>query len=351
MTHSPKSEFLFASSENAYLKLKEGLEQYDQWVLLMDENTEKKCKSEFLHRLDQVPNLELSITPGEHQKNLDVCQDLWAEMMDKNMTRNTALVNLGGGLISDLGGYVAACYKRGIDFYNVPTTLLAMVDAAYGGKTAVNFNGIKNQIGIFKNAKCILFDTIYLQTLPETQLISGFAEILKHALIDDSELWKTIRSRDQLKSEDLDHYINRSIQIKTNITDQDPLEQNIRKKLNFGHSIGHAFESILVDDDRVFHGQAIAAGMICEAYISVDLGLLERASLNEIESVILNHFGKLSLNEVSDKEILKCLSFDKKNHSAKLNFTLISDIGSSVIDQSVPEDKVIASLKHYRQLA
>lgn len=314
---------------------------YASCFFLVDENTRRHC----LPKLDfDFPVIE--IKAGEVHKNINTCQEIWSALFDQKADRKSLLINLGGGVIGDMGGFCAATFKRGIDFVQMPTTLLAQVDASVGGKLGIDFQSIKNGIGIFKNPAAVFVDTLFLKTLPERELRSGFAELIKHALIADPPLWKALIKMENLSQFPIEKWINRAIEIKLEIVLSDPFEKNIRKALNFGHTIGHAVESWSWQTDRpLLHGEAIAFGMMCEARLSHLRGGLPDFQLEEILRFLKKHFGKISLPENAFEDLLAFMRQDKKNEQGAINFTLLSSIGSFVIDQFCEESLILEILK------
>ncbi|MBH70361.1 MAG: 3-dehydroquinate synthase [Flavobacteriales bacterium] len=297
--------------------------KYSNVAILVDENSKKFC-------LDKLPKIKNAITielnSGENYKNLSSCDFIWQQLVKHEFDRKSLMLNLGGGFIGDIGGFCASTYKRGIDFIHIPTTLLSMVDASIGGKTGVNFNNIKNLVGVFNNPKSILINPEFLKTLNDQELKSGFAEVVKHALIYDLSLWNQITST---KFEDFnwEGIIAQSIQIKNKIILQDPLEKGERKKLNFGHTYGHAIESYYIDQGiPILHGEAIFIGMILET----DISFLSEKKKDEIKNFIIKNF---KLPQIPKKsELIKYMRNDKKNSSKKINFSLLTNIGESKID-------------------
>jgi len=298
---------------------------------LVDENTKRDC----LFKLPQIENaLIIEIKSGEEYKNLSTCNFIWEQLTINNFDRNALLINLGGGVIGDIGGFCAATYKRGVEFIHIPTTLLAMVDASVGGKLGVDFNGLKNQVGLFSNPKFVIINPIFLQTLPEEELKSGFAEVVKHALITDKDLWKKIINT-PFNNLDWKAITYTSLQIKNKIVISDPKEKGERKKLNFGHTFGHAIESYYLEKGTpILHGEAIFIGIILESEMS-DLTQSEK---NEIKNYILSNFG---LPYTPKKSYLhKFLLNDKKNQEGKINFSLLKGIGNCTIDNLFTEDEL-----------
>ena len=315
--------------ENSLSKL--NVKSYSKVAILVDENTKKDC----LHKLPNIEKLIIiEIPSGERNKNITTCNIIWEELTNNEFDRDSILINLGGGVIGDIGGFCASTYKRGIDFIHIPTTLLAMVDASIGGKLAVDFNNLKNHIGLFSNPKSVIIDPNFLDTLTENQLISGFAEVVKHALISDKNLWETIKET-PFKKLAWVKIITISAELKNRIILNDPKEKGERKKLNFGHTFGHAIESYYLEKGTpILHGEGVFMGMILETEIS----LLSNLEKNEIKNYILSNFG---LPYTPPKaELLKFLKNDKKNKSKKINFSLLNGIGKCTIDNLLTENEL-----------
>jgi len=304
---------------------------YSQVAILVDENTKRDC----LHKLPKIENaLIIEIKSGEEYKNISTCNFIWEQLTINNFDRNTLLINLGGGVIGDMGGFCAATYKRGLEFIHIPTTLLAMVDASVGGKLGIDFKGLKNQIGLFNNPKAVLISPEFLETLAESELKSGFAEVVKHALISDNSLWVKLKNT-PFTDLDWEDIIDTSIQIKNKILLADPFEKGERKKLNFGHTFGHAIESYYLEKGTpISHGEAVFMGMILETEIS-DLSETDK---NEIKNYVLSNF---ALPYTPKKTYLhKFLINDKKNQDGKINFTLLSGIGNCSFDNLFSLDEL-----------
>jgi 3-dehydroquinate synthase len=304
---------------------------YSMVAILVDENTKREC----LSLLPKINNsIIIEVPSGEAKKNISTCNTIWEKLSINNFDRNSVLINLGGGVIGDMGGFCAASYKRGIDFIQIPTTLLAMVDASIGGKIGINFNGLKNQIGLFSNPKSVIINPIFLKTLSRNQLQSGFAEVIKHSLITNKKHWE-ILSNTSFKDLDWQHIIDISIQIKNTIVKADPLEKNNRKKLNFGHTYGHAIESYYLEEKKpILHGESVLMGIILEC----ELSLLSQNEKIEIKNYLIKNF---QLPDIPSKnKLMKFLINDKKNKEAKINFTLLNGIGNCTIDNLFTEDEL-----------
>jgi len=307
--------------ENSLSKL--DISGYSKVAILVDENTKRNC----LPKLPQLENsIIIEVTSGEKNKSISSCNYIWEQLSEHNFDRDSLLINLGGGVIGDMGGFAASTYKRGIDFIQVPTTLLAMVDASVGGKLGVDFNGLKNQIGLFNNPESVLIFPEFLETLPENQLKSGYAEVVKHALIADKNLWEEIISV-PYNEMNWGEIIETSINIKNKIVLSDPYEKGERKKLNFGHTFGHAVESYYLEKGTpILHGEAVLMGILLE----VEISLVSQEQNNEIKNYILSNFSLPFTPKKSD--LLPFLMNDKKNKVGKVNFSLLTNIGSCRLD-------------------
>lgn len=320
-----------------------------QVAVLVDENTQEHC----LPLIQEVvpPDYTLiEIKSGEVNKNLDTCAQIWQQLTEQHFDRKALFINLGGGVIGDMGGFCAATYKRGISFVNVPTTLLAQVDASVGGKLGIDFNGFKNHIGLFQEPQQVLIDASFLKTLPERELRSGFAEVVKHALIHDSAYWNKLRSV-ALANQPWGEHIRHSVRVKSWVVDQDFKEGGLRKILNFGHTVGHAVESCFLESETpLLHGEAIAVGMIAEAYLSVKHASLSTEEAEEIEDFILAIFGKVHIPSDSLKSITHAANQDKKNQQGTILCSLLDKIGKARFDVPVTESAIREALEYYQRL-
>ncbi len=337
----------------AYESLNTHLKQMDYSIIfiLVDENTHQHCLSSFMSQIQGDYSFEIiEIEAGEIHKTIETCTQVWEVLSELNADRKSLLINLGGGVVTDLGGFVASAYKRGIHFINVPTTLLAMVDASIGGKTGVDLGVLKNQIGVINQPEMVLIVSDFLKTLDGRQLNSGFAEVLKHGLIQSKRYWE--RSKNLSAFNAMDDIIYESVGIKNEVVLQDPTEQNIRKILNFGHTLGHAIESYFLEDKngkQLLHGEAIAAGMILEAFLSHKTSGLAKEALEDIKVTFINRYGKVSFSDTDIESILALLKFDKKNSHGNINFALIKNIGHAVIDVQVPQDLYAQAFAYYKE--
>jgi 3-dehydroquinate synthase len=340
--------------------LKDNKEKYSRIFVLCDENTVGKCFPVIQHFFTDAIH-KIVIPAGERNKNIHSCVKVWEYMHQSGGDRNSLLINLGGGMITDLGGFAASTYLRGIKYINIPTSLLGMVDASAGGKTGIDLGSYKNTIGTFAFPEIVFVDPLFLDTLPFRYLKDGIAEMLKHGLISSPDLWKTLAS--ELKSntntenspllkEKIILLLDESIRIKVTVTSIDPFEKGVRKILNFGHTIGHAIEtySLRHDTDPLSHGEAIAAGMICETFLSGKLTGLSSAEQEEIISVLSNFYPWCKLPEDSFHDILQLTRFDKKVESGKNHFTLLNKIGEAVADRDCSSELILESLFYYNNV-
>lgn len=324
---------------------------YSQISVLTDENTSKYCLPEIMEVLP-VNTLQIQVHSGEEHKHLQTCTTIWEALTMEGFDRKSLLINLGGGVITDMGGFCAATYKRGITFINIPTTLLSQVDASVGGKLGVDFNGFKNHIGLFQEPEAVLIDPLFLDTLPEAELRSGYAEVVKHALIADSGHWKKLLETNW-QEQDWQQIINHSVAIKHRITTEDPTEKGLRKVLNFGHTVGHAVESYFLEPEhgekKLLHGEAVAIGMICETYLSQQKSGLTNAAVKEICQYISNIWPFISIHEKAFELIMDLALQDKKNEKGVINCTLLSQIGEAVINRAINRNEIEKSLNWYNK--
>lgn len=318
--------------------------------VLADSNTVRQCLPLLEKQLPADYKL-IEIPAGEEYKTLSSCDTVWCELTEQHADRHALLVNVGGGVVTDLGGFAAALYKRGIRFVQVPTTLLAQVDASVGGKTGVDFQGYKNQLGVFQEPAGVFIEPQFLQTLEPRQVKSGYAEVIKHWLIADAEGFNTNRRLGWL-TDDWTPIIRDSVVLKQRIVAEDPLEAGPRKLLNFGHTVGHALESYLLTQPsrEVLHGEAVAAGLVCESWLSVQHGLLDADELDKIETFVFSVFDKIPFVSLETEAIAEFALQDKKNNGATINCTLLNGIGNGVYDQAVTLSEIAESLRYYQRL-
>lgn len=320
---------------------------YSCICVLMDENTEVYCyplieKSLPAHKIIRVKS-------GEEHKDVTTCSLIWEQLTEFKIDRHGLLIILGGGVLGDMGGFCAATYKRGIDFLLMPTTLLSQVDASVGGKLGIDFQHFKNHIGLFQEPASTLICADFLKTLPERELRSGFAEVIKHCLISDKLMWDKLRIK-TLKDQDWETLVTHSVNFKWSVVNEDPREKGLRKVLNFGHTVGHAVEGyFLKQGNRIYHGEAIAIGMICESFLAHKKGFLDNESLDQMSVYLLKIFGKVELPQ-DHGPILEGMLQDKKNKSNKILMALTRGIGQAIWDIEIREEEIKSSLTYYTSL-
>lgn len=321
--------------------------------ILCDENTAGQCLPELMA---QVPMLEaarpVQVRSGEQSKDLEVCRALWSHLADHHADRSAILVNLGGGVVTDLGGFVAATFKRGIRYLNIPTTVMGMVDAAIGGKTAIDLHGVKNLVGTFTQPEGTYLHAPFLRTLGKREVLNGVAEMVKHGLVLDATHWNEVRRAPLHDLEALAPLIAHSAGLKATLVAQDTLEQGPRKLLNFGHTIGHALEAFSMEGQQrsLLHGEAVAIGMVCAAWLSWRMELLDRDRMNAVEEHLMELFPAFSFQETDKHRIIELMRNDKKNAGGEFRFTLLTGIGSARVDVPVTAAQVAEALEHYRLL-
>ncbi len=328
-------------------RFNELIASYDpsQIIAIVDENTAPYLGE--VHLITDINIDAVQLPSGEEYKNIQTVAAIWKDLTENHFRRDGLIINLGGGVITDMGGFAAATYKRGVDFINIPTTLLAMVDAAIGGKTGIDFFEFKNQVGVIKEAKAVFCDIAFLQTLPKEELMSGFAEVLKHGLIVDSKYFDycTYTEFDQLKWEKV---VEGSVRIKGEIVAQDPTEKGMRKLLNFGHTIGHALESHRLEQGSpILHGFGVVAGMLMETKISFDKELINAHYFEKIVNALDKLYERISISTDDVEPMLERMKNDKKNHDENINFTLLEGLGKGIFNQSATEEEIRAAIQWY----
>jgi 3-dehydroquinate synthase len=324
----------------------------DQLYILTDDNTHELCLP-LLKGIDSMANAHhIIIGAGDVNKNLKTLSDVWQVLSDGGATRHSLLICVGGGMVTDLGGFAASTFKRGIKYINIPTTLLAMVDAAVGGKTAINFNGLKNEIGVFQPAFRVLLETEFLKTLDKHNIYSGYAEMLKHGLISDHNTLNELLAfdTDNIDYAQLKQLVGQSVAVKENIVKKDPKEQGIRKALNLGHTIGHAFESLALSQQRpVLHGYAVAWGLVCELYLSHVNVQFPRDVMRRVIHFVHEHYGSFTFTCDDYDQLYEFMLHDKKNKGGVINFTLLNDIGELRLNQTATQSIIYETLDFYRE--
>ncbi len=322
---------------------------YNQVFIIVDEHTRADCLPFLEKQMGSVPYNIIEIQSGEINKTITTCSQIWQKMIEWGGGRRDLTINLGGGVIGDMGGFCACTFKRGMDFIQMPTTLLSQVDASVGGKLGIDFAEIKNSIGLFKNPLAVMVWPEFLKTLSLRELRSGFAEVIKHSLIADATQWSELRQIENMEVAHAVKFLEKSILIKKSIVEADPFESGLRKVLNFGHTIGHALESNALNTDQpLLHGEAIAAGMICESYLSLEKGLLPQ-DLDQITQFLLKQYGKCEFGTDSYPKLMALMQQDKKNDTTEINFTMLKSPGEALFNQVASEADIIASLEYYRQ--
>jgi len=329
--------------------------EHDKVFVLVDETTEKTCWP-LINRFLSLRNAQLIVIGStDVHKNLETLSLVWKSLGEGGATRHSCLINLGGGMVTDLGGFAAATFKRGIDFINIPTTLLAMVDASVGGKTGINFNGLKNEIGAFREAHCVILNTTFLKTLDADNIRSGYAEMLKHGLINTERMWAELVSfplaelpNPQYLSQ-LQRMVADSVKVKEHVVNVDPRENGIRKALNFGHTFGHAFESWALKHNPILHGYAVAFGMVCELYLSAIKTNFPSDKMRQTVAFIKENYGTLNITCDDYEELIELMTHDKKNKAGVINFTLLGGIGDVKINQTATEEEMKEALDFLRE--
>ncbi|ACU03728.1 3-dehydroquinate synthase [Pedobacter heparinus] len=326
-------------------------EKYSKIFVFADTHTSELCLPLFREMMDDFNGFDLIETdPGEENKNIDFCIGIWKTLLDFGADRKCLMVNLGGGVITDMGGFVASTYKRGIDFINIPTTLLSQVDASVGGKTGIDVDNVKNMVGTFTLPQSVFIETKFLKTLPQRELLSGFAEMIKHGLIVDRTYYNDLKSSNYLQISA--QAIYRSVEIKNEVVTEDPHEKGLRKILNYGHTIGHAVEtySLINDTQPLTHGEAIAVGMICEAFLSSNNNTLSADDLKDITDYISTLYPAYRIKEDSFKQLLEFMQSDKKNENGQIMFSLLSTIGKCDYNCRVSEKDILESFAYFNRI-
>ena len=320
--------------------------------ILTDELTKKYCLPRLMKEDAFRGSYNITIPNGDEHKTLESAVKIWTYLTENGATRSSILINLGGGMITDIGGFVASTFKRGMEYINVSTTLLGAIDAATGGKTGINFRGLKNEIGTFAPAKAVLIDIDFFRTLDDKNLRSGYAEMVKHALIDSRESWNEIMQFDleNFDFEKLKPLLQKNIEIKERIVEQDPKERGIRKALNLGHTFGHAFETLSYRiGEPVLHGYAVIWGLLCELYLShIKLGF-PKEDIRKLRTLIREYYGSFYFDCKHYETLYELMTHDKKNESADINFTLLSNIGEIHINQTASKEEIFECMDYLRE--
>jgi len=353
MTSIQSTNYSIHFDDDGYLQVNNYLDsdEISSVFVLVDENTHVHCLSKFQQKLSVKKDIKvITIKSGEIHKNITTCVTVWKELTQLGADRKSILINLGGGMVTDLGGFVASTFKRGIKFINIPTSLLSMVDASVGSKTGVDLDNLKNLVGLFSNPEMVLIDTDYLITLPAREMRSGIAEIIKYGLTFDPKLLIEIKSDNWKNISKLNTIIYQSIAIKNDVVLQDPKEENLRKVLNYGHTVGHAIESYFLEHpelENLTHGEAVAIGMVIEAYLSHKLHNFPETELASLKEYIHKTYGKTKIETKHYTDILDLMKHDKKNINGSIRYILLKDISDFVINATAPTELVVEGLDYY----
>ena len=347
--------------------------KHDLLFVLCDETTERLCLPVVSDYECMKDAKHIVIPATDSHKTLESLSHVWSELQRMGATRHSLMVNLGGGMVTDLGGFAASTFKRGIAYINIPTTLLSMVDASVGGKTGINFGGLKNEIGVFNNARSVILDTTFLKTMDHENICSGYAEMLKHGLINNEAMWaellnfeignlnfenydytgatnsKSQISNVKLQLSNLSRMVADSVAVKERIVTEDPTEQGIRKALNLGHTAGHAFESLALERKPVLHGYAVAWGLIVELYLCCVKTDFPQDKMRQTVAFIKEHYGRMAITCDDYPHLIELMHHDKKNQGNNINFTLLGGIGDIRINQTATEEEIKDALDFYRE--
>ena len=353
---------MFTNTQSKILYSRQLVQQLEQIIndfdgrkifFLTEENTEKLCLPYIQPLIEKYSISGTVIKPGENAKSVSSVEQVWQFLSQSGADRKSLLINIGGGMLTDLGGFAASSFKRGIAFVNIPTTLLAQVDASIGGKTAINFNGLKNEIGIFNEPLAVIINTDFLKTLDSENFLSGYAEMLKHGLIKDRNHWDELMNFNitRIDYSHLQEIISHSVDIKKWHVENDPTENNIRKALNFGHTIGHAIESYALHKGTpMLHGYAVAYGMMAELYLSHKILGFPLEEMQKINQWLIDTYSKFSVQSTDFEALYELMTHDKKNENSKINFTLLSGIGQVEINKNCSRELVLEALEYYSNL-
>ncbi len=344
-------------SENLRQTLEQAVSEcaHDRLLILVD-NTTHDCCLPVISDYDCMKEAQvITIQATDTHKTLETLAYVWSEMQRMGATRHSLMINLGGGMVTDLGGFAASTFKRGIPYINIPTTLLSMVDASVGGKTGINFGGLKNEIGVFNNARCVILDTTFLRTLDHENILSGYAEMLKHGLIDCDSHWAellnttigTIGTIGTIKN--FSHLLAKSVAVKQRIVTEDPTEKGLRKALNLGHTAGHAFESFALEHTPILHGYAVAYGLVVELYLCCMKMGFPQDKMRQTVNFIKENYGRMSITCDDYPHLIELMHHDKKNMGNDINFTLLGGIGDVRINQTASEEEIKEALDFYRE--
>ena len=325
--------------------------EHDKLFVLTDTTTLEKCLPVLQKFYCMKEAKVITIPASDSHKDIESLMMVWKGLQEGGASRHSCMINLGGGMVTDLGGFAASTFKRGINFINIPTTLLAMVDASVGGKTGINFGGLKNEVGVFNDSKFVILDTEFLKTLDAENIGSGYAEMLKHGLISTEAMWEELVSFDLANPDlkQLQRMVGDSVKVKERIVEQDPHEKGIRKALNLGHTFGHAFESWALKRKPILHGYAVAFGLIPELYLSVAKTGFPTEKMRQTVTFIKENYGTLNITCDDYDELIELMQHDKKNQNGIINFTMMGAIGDIRINQTATTEEIKEALDFFRE--
>lgn len=347
-----KQDVIIADNLERCLAEAVGKVEHDRLFVLTDTTTKQLCWPVVQNYAVMKDAIMITIQPTDEAKTLETLATVWASLQKGGATRHSLMINLGGGMITDLGGFAASTFKRGMAYINIPTTLLSQVDASVGGKTGINFGGLKNEIGVFNCANSVILSSTFLRTLDTGNMLSGYAEMLKHGLLSSKENWAELLTFDITTPDyaTLQNLVAKSVAIKEQIVKEDPTEKGIRKALNLGHTAGHAIESLALKEGRtILHGYAVAWGLLMELYLSARKCGFPAKEMHQMEAYIKEHYGKFLYECKHYETLYNFMSHDKKNQGGNINFTLLGGIGDIRINQTASQDEIEEMLDYYRE--
>lgn len=347
-----KQDVIIADNLERCLDEAIGKAEHDRLFVLTDTTTKQLCWPVVQDYAIMKDAIMITIQPTDEAKTLETLATVWTSMQKGGATRHSLMINLGGGMVTDLGGFAASTFKRGMAYINIPTTLLSQVDASVGGKTGINFGGLKNEIGIFNCANSVILSSTFLRTLDTENMLSGYAEMLKHGLLSSKENWAELLTFDITTPDyaTLQNLVAKSVAIKEQIVKEDPTEKGIRKALNLGHTAGHAIESLALKEGRtILHGYAVAWGLLMELYLSARKCGFPAKEMHQMEAYIKEHYGKFLYDCKHYETLYNFMSHDKKNQGGNINFTLLGGIGDIRINQTASQDEIEEMLDYYRE--
>ena len=347
-----KQDVIIADNLERCLAEAVGKVEHDRLFVLTDTTTKQLCWPVVQNYAVMKDAIMITIQPTDEAKTLETLATVWTSLQKGGATRHSLMINLGGGMVTDLGGFAASTFKRGMAYINIPTSLLSLVDASVGGKTGINFGGLKNEIGVFNCANSVILSSTFLRTLDTENMLSGYAEMLKHGLLSSKENWAELLTFDITAPDyaTLQNLVAKSVAIKEEIVNEDPTEKGIRKALNLGHTAGHAIESLALKEGRtILHGYAVAWGLLMELYLSARKCGFPAKEMHQMEAYIKEHYGKFLYECKHYETLYNFMSHDKKNQGGNINFTLLGGIGDIRINQTASQDEIEEMLDYYRE--